>query len=568
MQKSECGMKNFGFFILHSAFIILHLLENLMLVLIDNYDSFTYNLVQYLGELGADIRVFRNDKISLNELIALKPDQVVISPGPGEPLKDGGISAEAIKHFTGKIPVLGVCLGHQCLGAVYGGKVDRAPQLMHGKTSPVTHNGQGVFKDIPSPFEAMRYHSLVVYEPIPAELEIVAQTSEGEIMALKHRQHPTYGVQFHPESILTEHGKEMLKNFLEIKMPVAEHATSNTELLKPFIAKTINRTDLTVEEAEEAMNVIMTGQATPAQVSAYLVSLRMKGETIPEITGSVRAMRANAVKVKLANPDERIYDIVGTGGDGAHTFNISTAAAFVLAGTGRKVAKHGNRAASSHCGSADVLSALGVSLDLRPDQIAHAIDNIGIGFMFAAKFHPAMKHAVGPRKEIGQRTIFNVLGPLTNPAGANIQLTGVYAAALTEPLANVLKELGSRAALIIYGAGGTDELNTCGVNRISHLKDGAVKTYDLDPAELGMSLATIEDLRGGTPDESAAMMRDILSGKMKGARRDSVLLNAAAALAAETGDFKSALVEATASLDSGAALAKLNALVEYSKSVS
>lgn len=539
-----------------------------MLVLIDNYDSFTYNLVQYLGELGADIRVFRNDKISLNELIALKPDQVVISPGPGEPLKDGGISAEAIKHFTGKIPVLGVCLGHQCLGAVYGGKVDRAPQLMHGKTSPVTHNGQGVFKDIPSPFEAMRYHSLVVYEPIPAELEIVAQTSEGEIMALKHRQHPTYGVQFHPESILTEHGKEMLKNFLEIKMPVAEHATSNTELLKPFIAKTINRTDLTVEEAEEAMNVIMTGQATPAQVSAYLVSLRMKGETIPEITGSVRAMRANAVKVKLANPDERIYDIVGTGGDGAHTFNISTAAAFVLAGTGRKVAKHGNRAASSHCGSADVLSALGVSLDLRPDQIAHAIDNIGIGFMFAAKFHPAMKHAVGPRKEIGQRTIFNVLGPLTNPAGANIQLTGVYAAALTEPLANVLKELGSRAALIIYGAGGTDELNTCGVNRISHLKDGAVKTYDLDPAELGMSLATIEDLRGGTPDESAAMMRDILSGKMKGARRDSVLLNAAAALAAETGDFKSALVEATASLDSGAALAKLNALVEYSKSVS
>jgi len=539
-----------------------------MLVLIDNYDSFTYNLVQYLGELGADIRVFRNDQISLNELIALKPDQLVISPGPGEPLKDGGVSPEAIKHFTGKIPVLGVCLGHQCLGAVYGGKVDRAPRLMHGKTSPVTHNGQGVFKDIPSPFDAMRYHSLVVYEPIPAELEIVAQTEEGEIMALKHRQHPTYGVQFHPESILTEHGKVLLKNFLDIKMPVTEHATSNTDFLKPFIAKTINRTDLTAAEAEEAMNVIMTGQATPAQVSAYLVSLRMKGETIPEITGSVRAMRANAVKVKLANPDERIYDIVGTGGDGAHTFNISTAAAFVLAGTGRKVAKHGNRAASSHCGSADVLSALGVSLDLTPEQIAHAIDNIGIGFMFAAKFHPAMKHAIGPRKEIGQRTIFNVLGPLTNPAGANIQLTGVYDAKLTEPLANVLKELGSRAALIIYGAGGTDELNTCGVNRISHLKDGAVTTYDLDPAALGFSLATIQDLRGGTPDESAVMMRDLLSGKLKGARRDSVLLNAAGALAAESGDFKSALEEATASLDSGKALAKLNALVDFSKSVS
>ena len=161
-----------------------------MLALIDNYDSFTYNLVQYLGELGADIRVFRNDQISLDELIALKPDQLVISPGPGEPIKDGGVSADAIKYFTGKIPVLGVCLGHQCLGAIYGGKVDRAPRLMHGKTSPVTHNGKGIFQDIPSPFEGMRYHSLVVYEPVPAELEIVAQTPEGEIMALKHRQHP------------------------------------------------------------------------------------------------------------------------------------------------------------------------------------------------------------------------------------------------------------------------------------------------------------------------------------------------------------------------------------------
>jgi anthranilate synthase/phosphoribosyltransferase len=539
-----------------------------MLALIDNYDSFTYNLVQYFGELGADIRVFRNDQVSLDELIALKPEHLVISPGPGEPIKDGGVSPDAIKHFTGKIPVLGVCLGHQCLGAVYGGKVDRAPRLMHGKTSPVTHNGQGVFKDIPSPFEAMRYHSLVVYEPIPAELEIVAQTSEGEVMALKHRQHPTYGVQFHPESILTEHGKQLLKNFLDIKLAQPAGAPAEPSMLKPFIAKTINRTDLTAEEAEEAMNVIMTGQATPAQVSAYLVSLRMKGETIPEITGSVRAMRANAVKVKLADPTERIYDIVGTGGDGAHTFNISTAAAFVLAGTGRKVAKHGNRAASSHCGSADVLSALGISLDLTPDQIAHAIDTIGIGFMFAAKFHPAMKHAIGPRKEIGQRTIFNILGPLTNPAGANIQLTGVFAPTLTEPMANVLNELGSRAAMIIFGAGGTDELNTCGINRISHLKDGAVKTYDLDPTTLGFSLATMEDLRGGTPDASAIMMRDLLSGKLKGARRDSVLLNAAGAIAAETGDFKSALEEATVSLDNGKALAKLNALIEFSKSVS
>ena len=532
-----------------------------MLILIDNYDSFTYNLVQYFGELGAEIKVFRNDQVTMNQLISLNPSHLVISPGPGEPIKDDGISADAIKYFDGKIPVLGVCLGHQCLGAVFGGKVDRAQRLMHGKTSKVTHNGQGIFKGVPSPFEAMRYHSLVVYDPIPPELEVTAITPEEEIMGLKHREHHTYGVQFHPESILTEHGKQILKNFLDLNPAPAK---GEPAMLKPFIAKTINRIDLTDVEAEEAMNIIMTGQATQAQIGAYLVALRMKGETIPEITGSVRAMRNNAVKVKL-DTKEPVYDIVGTGGDGAHTFNISTAAAFVLAGTGRKVAKHGNRAQSSHCGSADVLSALGVNLELTAEQVAQAIEQVGIGFMFAPKFHPAMKHAIGPRKEIGQRTIFNILGPLTNPAGANIQLTGVYDARLTEPLAQVLKELGSKAALVIHGANGLDELNTTGANRVSHLKDGTVETYELHPNDLGLTASTVQDLRGGTPDESATMMRDLLGKKLNGARRDTVLLNAAAALAAETGDFKSALEEVQDALDSGQALAKLNALVEYSQ---
>ncbi|HQV95394.1 MAG TPA: anthranilate phosphoribosyltransferase, partial [Anaerolineales bacterium] len=414
-----------------------------------------------------------------------------------------------------------------------------------------------------SPFEAMRYHSLIVHDPIPAELEVTAITPEEEIMGLKHREHHTYGVQFHPESILTEHGKQLLKNFLDLNPAPA--ATGEPAMLKPFIAKTINRADLTEAEAEDAMNIIMTGQATQAQIGAYLVALRMKGETIPEITGSVRAMRANAVKVKL-NTNESVYDIVGTGGDGAHTFNISTAAAFVLAGAGKKVAKHGNRAASSQCGSADVLSALGVNLDLTAEQVAQAIEQIGIGFMFAPKFHPAMKHAVGPRKEIGQRTIFNILGPLTNPAGANIQLTGVFDPKLTEPLAHVLNELGSKAALVIHGANGLDELNTTGANRVSHLKNNSVETYDLNPADLNLAPSTIQDLRGGAPDESAEMMKAILSNQLQGARRDAVLLNAAAALAAESGDFKSALDEARASLDSGNALNKLNALIEYSKS--
>jgi anthranilate phosphoribosyltransferase len=338
-------------------------------------------------------------------------------------------------------------------------------------------------------------------------------------------------------------------------------------MLKPYIALALNRKNLSAEQAEAAMNIIMTGQATPAQIGAYLVALRMKGETVDEITGSARAMRANAVKVPLTRGGEPMYDTAGTGGDGAGTFNISTAAAFVVAGTGRTVAKHGNRAASSQCGSADVLAALGLNLDLTPKQVGGAIEEVGVGFLFAPKFHPAMKYAVGPRKEIGQRTIFNVLGPLTNPAGADVQVIGVYDPALTEPLAHVLAELGSRAAFVIHGAGGTDELNPCGLNRLSHLKDGAVRSYDLDPAELGFERGALSELRGGAPDDNAAVMRGLLMGQVNGARRTAVLLNAAAAMAAETGDLPGALAEAEKALASGAALGKLEALIGYSRRV-
>jgi anthranilate phosphoribosyltransferase len=338
-------------------------------------------------------------------------------------------------------------------------------------------------------------------------------------------------------------------------------------MLKPYIAKALSRTNLSSDEAEAAMNLIMTGQATQAQIGAYLVALRMKGETVDEITGSARAMRANAVKVSLT-AGGAVFDTAGTGGDGAHTFNISTAAAFVVAGTGRRVAKHGNRAASSLCGSADVLAALGLSLDLTPEQVGTAVDEVGIGFMFAPKFHPAMKHAIGPRKEIGQRTIFNLLGPLTNPAGADVQVIGVYDPALTEPLAHVLAGLGSRAAFVIHGHGGTDELNPCGVNRVSHLKDGAVRSFEMDPADLGFERAEVSELKGGPPDDNAAVMRELLGGRVNGARRNAVVLNAAAAIAAESGDLPGAVAEAGQALESGAALAKLEALLEYSARVS
>ena len=336
-------------------------------------------------------------------------------------------------------------------------------------------------------------------------------------------------------------------------------------MLKAYINKVIAFKDLSAAEAEAAMQIIMTGQATPAQIGAYLVALRMKGETVEEISGSARAMRAQAAHVEVDLNGGSLIDIVGTGGDGSNSFNISTTSAFVIAGAGRRVAKHGNRAASSRCGSADVLAALGVKIDLTPQQVAECIKQIGIGFMFAPVFHPAMKHAVGPRREIGQRTIFNLLGPLTNPAGATHQLVGVYDPALTEPLAKVLASLGGKAAFVVHGYGGLDALTTSGKNQISHLSGGEVKTYDLDAAALGLRPAASSDLNGGDPAENAVILRNLLSGKDSSPRRDVVLLNSAAALAAEDGDLQAGLALAEESLRSGAALERLEALIALSQ---
>ncbi len=337
--------------------------------------------------------------------------------------------------------------------------------------------------------------------------------------------------------------------------------------LKPYIADVINRRDLTFEQAQEAMDVIMSGAATQAQIGSYLTALRMKGETAAEIAGSAASMRSHVVSVEVETTDGKLYDIVGTGGDGAHTFNISTTTAFVVAGAGKTVAKHGNRAASSRSGAADVLTALGGNLDISAEQVEKVIAQTGIGFLYAIKHHPAMRHAIGPRRELGQRTIFNILGPLTNPAQATHYMVGVFAPAYTEPMAETLGKLGAKAAFVVHGADNLDELSVTGVNRISHWHNKRVVTYDLDPANLGLPLADKSALVGGLPEENAAITRGILSGEMDGAKRDIVLLNAAAALCVETGDFVRGLEEAEDAIDSGAALAKLDAWIEATNSV-
>ncbi len=323
---------------------------------------------------------------------------------------------------------------------------------------------------------------------------------------------------------------------------------------------------LSAEQAEAAMSEIMQGEATPAQVGAFLAALRMKGETVAEITGCARAMKRSAVPVQPQIGGAPLVDVVGTGGDSLGTFNISTTAAFVVAGHGVKVAKHGNRAVSSKCGSADVLAALGVNLQLTAPQAERCIEEVGMAFLFAPAFHPAMRHAIGPRRELAARTIFNILGPLTNPAGATNLLVGVFDPSLTEVMAQVLGEMGVRAAYVVHGAGGTDELSSAGVNRVSHYRNGQVRSYDFDPVELGFTRATVHDLLGGSAEENAVITRGILSGEIHGPKRDAVLLNAAFALSTECGDLAAGVDEARQSVDSGAALRVLDGYVRMSHS--
>ncbi len=349
-------------------------------------------------------------------------------------------------------------------------------------------------------------------------------------------------------------------------------------MIKPYIRKVIEGNNLSSAEARAAMGIIMSGDATPAQIACYITALRLKGETVDEITGSAQAMREKAVALLIKRNDvvnidredinideETILDTCGTGGDGTNTFNISTTVAFVVAGAGVTVAKHGNRSVSSKCGSADVVRQLGVNIDIPPKKVKACIERIGIGFLFAPLFHSAMKHAIGPRREIGIRTIFNILGPLTNPASANVQVLGVYKPELTEVMARVLKNLGVRAAMVVHGDGCFDEITITGPTKITQLKSGRLKTFRIAPEDFGMKSVNVRAIRGGDAARNADIAMKVLNGA-KNAARNVVLLNAAAALvsASKVGGFKEGVARAEESIDSGAALRKLELLIKDS----
>ena len=330
--------------------------------------------------------------------------------------------------------------------------------------------------------------------------------------------------------------------------------------MKTVLQKLIARQNLSEQEAGAAFDLIMNGEATPAQLGAFLAALQMKGETIDELAGASRSMRRHAVFVDPRG--KPVVDTCGTGGDSLGTFNISTTAAFVVAGAGVPVAKHGNRSITSQCGSADVLAELGVNLEVTPDVMEDCIHEVGIGFLFAPKLHPAMKHAMGPRKELGFRTVFNLLGPLANPAGAKNQVLGVFAPELTEMFAEVLKRLGSRRVFVVHGQDGMDEITVTGTTRISELRDGTIRTYNFDPLSVMEDYAPLSSLAGGDAVSNAKITRAILEGET-GPRRDVVCLNAAAGLIAggKSGDFADGFKLAGQAIDSGKALLALEGLV-------
>lgn len=548
--------------------------ERKMIVMIDNYDSFTYNLYQYIGQLHTDIKVFRNDEITLDEIEKLNPDAIIISPGPAFP-KDAGISVDVIKRFAKSVPILGVCLGHQSIAEAFGGKVVVANKQLHGKSSAVKIDTESpLFKGLKENITVARYHSLIVERSsLPDELLIIAEDSDGEIMAIKHRDFDTYGVQFHPESILTNDGMTIIRNFLNNVVGIKTDADEDKPLpddqrveLKKYIQKVYEGNDLSESEAFDAVNIIMSDRATNAQSAAFLTALAIKGETADEITAFVKVMREKAAKIKGF---EDSLDIVGTGGDLSNSFNISTTSSFVIAASGMTVAKHGNRSASSKSGAADCLEALGVKIQSTPESASKTLEELGMTFLFAPSYHSAMRF-VGPvRKQIGVRTVFNILGPLINPASPKYMIMGVFSKDIMETVAEVLINVGVERGMVVYGNDKIDEISISDSTSVVEINNGETIKYEIRPEQFGLKRADKSEVVGGEPADNAKITLSVLSGEDKGARRDIVLLNAGCALYV-TGKAKSitdGVKLAGELIDSGKALAKLNELIEYTNKV-
>ena len=535
-----------------------------MIFVLDNYDSFTYNLVHLLYALEPDVVVRRNREVTPDEVLAMKPEAIVLSPGPGRP-ESAGVMPELIRAAAAAgIPMLGVCLGHQAIGEAFGAKVVSAKSIMHGKISEITHDGRGLFAGVANPLAVVRYHSLALdAATIPPEFEITCRTQDGEVMGIRHKTLPIEGIQYHPESIRTGDGMTQLANF--VRMAKSHRGVSGADSEMPrLLDKVLSGRDLTCQEAELMLDRMTSEGASPGRSGALLAALRAKGESRSELVGAARFLRRYVKPVDCG--DLPVVDVVGTGGDGGISFNVSTTAAFVASGAGAVLAKHGNRAVSGKCGAADVLAELGFNLDASVEQMEKSVRENGVGFLFAPKLHERMGRVAALRKELGIRTIFNLLGPLANPAGAKAIVLGVCDAKLTRLFAEVLLDLGTERALVVHGDDGLDEISCCTPTMVAELKNGRIAEYTVTPEELLGRRYDRAEIAGGDAAANAKLLKAVLSGQERGAARAIVVLNAAATLIAAdlATDFASGMKLAARSIDSGAAMKKLAALIAAS----
>ncbi|KGE71636.1 bifunctional anthranilate synthase component II/anthranilate phosphoribosyltransferase [Spirochaeta lutea] len=529
-----------------------------MIVLIDNYDSFTHNLYQYLTEITSlEVRVVRNDRIDVQGIRRWKPSHIIISPGPGRP-EDAGISLEVVKAFAGELPILGVCLGHQAIAQAFGARIVSAQEIVHGKAEPITLDGKGLFRAIPSPGVFTRYHSLAVEEStLGEEFEITARADDGEIMGIRHREFVLEGVQFHPESIASEYGKTLLRNFLNYRR-------------QPFVGaqllSAISRgEDLTAEQAESFMEELTEGNLSDIQIAGFLTALNTKGIAADEIAGCARVLQRKRVKITSSKP---CLDTCGTGGDGLGTFNISSLSALVASACGARVAKHGNRAVSSRSGSAEFYKALGFVIELSPGDTSALLERNDFAFLFAPTYHGAMRFAAPARRELKVKTIMNLLGPLANPAAADYQLIGVYSEDLCPVIARAAHMLGIKRGMVVHGRDGEDELSVVTTSRVVEFDEqGRLTSYDFDPASIGISGFTIDDLIGGDADLNAELARQVVRGQGVAAIRESVCLNAGAALKLYglAGSIKEGYQIAKAALQSGKVARKIEDTIFLSR---
>ena len=531
-----------------------------MIAFIDNKDSFTFNIVQSLERISRDkVQVFRSEEATVKEIENAKPSCVIVGPGPGTP-ETAGISIEAIRYFAGKLPVLGICLGHQSIGAAFGARITGAKYIRHGIVEEINTDGRGIFRSIGTKGSFTRYHSLVIDEStLPDDFEVTARAKDGDIMGIRHKKFILEGVQFNPESIASEKGDMLFKAFLNY----SRENISHVKLLNQLIDR---KEPLTREQAASFIGELTDGMMDERVASSILTAMASRGlPTAGEMAGAAEVMLKKKTRFPLEH--HGLAEIVGTGGDGKGSFNISSLSALIASSCGQPMAKHGNRAVSSKSGAADFFENLGINIMADPEKTAELIKKTGFGFLMAPVYHSAMRFAAPIRKALGIKTIFNVLGPLLNPANAEYEVLGVYSRELLKDYAHAAKALGAKRVMVINSEDGYDEISPCAVTHVYQIDEkGREVQYAINPKDFGINDADETELYGGNGKDNAALALEVLNGEGRKTIRYAAGLNTAAVLylSGKVRTIKEGFAAALEAIDSGRALSKLKEIQNVS----